>query len=250
MGILSCHIPAGPLVGWPTRPISYVACRLQEQRQRPGQILASSGRSCKFHWARRKKRHIKNVKHISCRLVTGTGAGAGAGAGRGRVSNSSQDMDRTASLTSTATATTKSATSAPGSLRLWAWHINICMHATATTSCKKAMHTIYILDKGQSPLIPTPDSGRASSKCPTHASTVSSCQPNVPPTHRQGLGKNFAAEFNPIINGILLTSGIKLNVVISRVQRNYQAAVYHTHSNTHTHSSRQWQLHAVGAGGL
>lgn len=44
--------------------------------------------------------------------------------------------------------------------------------------------------------------------------------PYPPPPGEQA--KNFAAEFNPIINGILLTSGIKLNVVISGVQLNYQ----------------------------
>jgi len=69
------------------------------------------------------------------------------------------------------------------------------------------------------------DSGRPSS-CILHLHPNPHPQPHPhphPPPHSSGeRAKNFAAEFNPIINGILLTSGIKLNVVISGVQWNYQ----------------------------
>lgn len=209
------HADASSTVGQLVYPIVYVACRLQ---QRPGQILASCG-SCKFHGARRKKRHIKNVKYISCRLVTGAGKATGNGQRAtdtgtrqqqqpghgydGVAYDDDDDDDKCA--------------------RLWACHINICMQWQQQVVKKPCTQFICW----------TKDSRRLSQ---LQIVDETRTQPlPLPPPRQPRPSKNFAAEFNPIINGILLTSGIKLNVVISRVQRNYQAAVCHTHTHTYTH---------------
>lgn len=129
---------------------------MHEQGERQRSLPASSS-LMQISWARRKKRHIKNVKYISCRLVTGR---AGPGTDLAWLAGRTQPRRR------------RRRRQVRQVRPLWAWHIykyNTCITSRAT-AVKNVVHTIYVPGRGtragrrrrQPSLIPAPDSGQPS----------------------------------------------------------------------------------------
>lgn len=106
------------------------------ERERQRSLPASSS-LMQISWARRKKRHIKNVKYISCRLVTAR-AGPGPGTDLAWLAGRTQPRRRRRRQVRQVRP-------------LWAWHIykyNTCITSRAT-AVKNVVHTIYEPGRGK-----------------------------------------------------------------------------------------------------